>query len=107
VRYVSACGIDLVAGQARTRHRLARRVADHRGEVADDEHGGVAEIWEETQAPQHDRESEVNVGRRRVDAELYPQRYTPFELRAELGLGDDVDRVRGQQLELAVDVHDD
>ena len=98
--------VDLLASQARARRRLARRVADHRREVADDEHGGVAEILEQPQPPQHHREPEVNVGRRRVDAELHPQRRTPLELRTQLGFGDDVDRIRGQQLDLAVDVHD-
>ena len=48
---------------------------------------------------------EVDVGGGRVDAELDAQRRAAFELGAQLGRRDDVDRARGQQLELAVDVH--
>ena len=97
--------VDLFLAQARAGRRLARRVADHRGEVAEDQHRDVAEILEQAQPAQHHGEPEVDVGRRRVDAELDPQRLAAFELLAQLGRRDDVDRARGQQLELAIDVH--
>ena len=71
----------------------------------------MPEVLEQPQPAKHDREPEVDVGRGRVDAELDPQRPAGLELRPQLVLGDDVDRARGQQLELPVyigcsDVHD-
>ena len=86
--------------------RLARRVADHRGEVADDQHRDVAEVLEQPQPAQHHGEAEVEVGGGRVDAELDPQRAAGRELLAQLVVGDDVDGAGGEQLHLAVDVHD-
>ena len=90
--------VDLLLGEPGPGRRLARRVADLRGEVADDQHGDVAEVLEQAQPAQHDREPEVDVGGGRVDAELHAQRRAALELLAQLGLGDDVDRARGQQL---------
>ena len=98
--------VDLVLLQARAGDRFPRRVADHRGEVADDQHRDVAEILEEPQSPQHDREAEVEVGGGGVDAELDPQRPVGRELLAELLFGDDVDGAGRQQFHLAVGVHD-
>ena len=62
-------------------------------------------VLEHAQPAQHDREPEMDVGGGRVDAELHPQRRAALDLGAQLGFGDDVDRVRGQELELPVDVH--
>src|SRR5206468_12794371 len=67
----------------------------------------LAEILEQPQSAQHDGEAEVEVGRGGVDTELDPQRTAGRELLAELVCGDDVDGAGGQQLHLAVDVHDD
>ena len=63
-------------------------------------------VLEHAQPAQHDREPEMDVGGGRVDAELHPQRRAALDLGAQLGFGDDVDGVRGQELELAVDVHE-
>ena len=49
-------------------------IADLGGEVAEDQHRGVAELLELAELAQHDGESEVDVGRGGVDAELHPQR---------------------------------
>ena len=72
--------VDLFLGEPRPGRRLARRVADHGGEVADDQHGDVAEILEQAELAQHDREAEVDVGGGRVDPELDPQRAAAPEL---------------------------
>jgi hypothetical protein len=65
----------------------------------------VPEVLERAQPAQHHGEAEMNIRGSWIDAELHAQRRAVLELRAQLGFGDDVDRVRGQQPELAVDVH--
>ena len=67
-------GLDLLLREPGPGRRPARRVTDLGGEVADDQDRGVTELLELAQLAQHDREAEVDVGRRRVDAELDPQR---------------------------------
>ena len=67
-------------GEHRAQARAARRVADARRVVADDQHHPVAGVLELAQLAQHDRVAEVDVRRRRVDAQLDPQR--PALLRA-------------------------
>ena len=71
---VRGVAVDLLGLEHRPQRRAPRRVADARGEVADDQHDGVAGVLELAQLLQHDGVSEVDVGRRRVDAELHPQR---------------------------------
>ncbi len=97
--------VDLLLRQPGPGRRAPRRVTDLGGEVAEDQHRDVAEVLEQPQPAQHDREAEVDVGGGRVDAQLHPQRAPRLELRPQLRLGDDVDRARGQQLHLAIDVH--
>ena len=97
-------GLDLLLREPGPGGRLARRVTDLGGEVADDQHRDVAELLELAQLAQHDREPEVDVGRGRVDAELDPQRTAGAELAPEVGLGDEVDRAGAQDAQLLVDV---
>ena len=66
--------VDLLERERRPRGVAARRVADERREVADDEHDRVAEVLELPQLAQRHRVAEVQVGRGRVDAELDAQR---------------------------------
>ncbi len=66
----------------------------------------MAEVLEESQPPQHDREAEMDVGGGGVDAELHAERPAPLELRAQVAGRDEVDGSGAEQLELAVDVHD-
>ena len=63
----------------------------------------MAELLELAELAQHDREAEVQVGRRGVDPELGPQRGVAPELAAQVGLGDDVDGAGGEDAELLVD----
>ena len=97
--------VDLLLRQAGPGRRATGRIADLGGEVAEDEHRDMPEVLEQPQAPQHDREAEMDVGCGRVDPQLHPQRPARLELGAQLLLGDDVDRARGQELHLAIDVH--
>ena len=71
--YVRALRVDLLAREQRPGRRAAARVADPRGEVADDEDHLVAEVLELAQLLQDDGVAEVDVGRRRVEAELHAQ----------------------------------
>ena len=67
----------------------------------------MPEILEQPQPAQHHGEPEVDVGRGRVDAELDPQRPCRGRASLQLLLGDDVDRAGGEELQLAVDVHEE
>ena len=66
--------VDLLGLEHRAQRGLPGRVADPRGEVADDQDDRVPGVLELAQLLQHDHVAEVDVGRRRVDAELHPQR---------------------------------
>ena len=78
--------LDLLAAQHRPRGRAPRGVADAGGPVADDQHRQVPGVLELAQLAQHDRVAEVDVRRRRVDAELHAQRPAERELLRE-GVG--------------------
>ena len=66
-------GLDLLVAQHGPRVRATARVADARRVVADDQHDAVAEVLELAQLLQDDRVPEVDVRRRRVQAELHAQ----------------------------------
>ena len=89
-------GVDLLAREHRAGSPSARRVAHARGVVADDQDDRVAEVLELAQLAQDDGVAEVDVGRRRVDAELDAQRPALGELasRAPSGSASTALRVR-------------
>ena len=93
--------LDLLAGKRRTRGRAARWVADHAGEIADQEDGSVAEILKVLQLAQNHRVAEMQVGSGRVHAELHAQRFARgarlLQLGAQVGFADDF---RGALLEI-------
>src|SRR5438270_8376873 len=60
--------LDLFTRERRTRHRAPRRVADHPGEIADQEDDGVAEVLEMFQLADEDRVSKVEVRRGGVES---------------------------------------
>ena len=76
--------------------RTPGRVADPRRVVPDDQHRDVPVPLERGQPPEHDREADVDVRPRGVDAELHAERPAEGELRLESALGEDVDGVPGQ-----------
>ena len=80
----------LVVGELRAGFRAARGIADHRGEVADDEDGVVAEVLELPQFREPDGEAEVDVRRGRIDAELHVQRAAKAQFREQFRFGDDL-----------------
>ena len=67
-------GLDLLARQRRPRGVASGRVADHRGEVADQEDHRVPEVLQLPHLVEHHGVAEVDVGRGRVEAELDAQR---------------------------------
>ena len=81
-------GEDLLAGKGRARLVLARRIADHPGEVANQELDLVAELLEVAQLVDDYRVAEVQVGRRGVQAEFDAQLPAGGELFLQLLLHD-------------------
>ncbi len=98
---------DLIVRKLRARHRPTARVADHRREIADDQHGIVPEILELPQLGERDGEAEMNVRRRRIDSELYRQRAPEPQLLEQLFLADDLRGAAGDELELTLRGHRD
>ena len=89
-------GVDLLAGQHRPCRRAATGVPDARRVVADDQHDGVARVLELAQLLEHHGVAEMDVGGRRVEAELDAQRTVLREPPLERSAGQAVDRVAGQ-----------
>ena len=65
--------VDLGLLQHRAQDRLAGGVADAGGEIADDQDDQMPGVLELPQLLEDDDVTEMDVGRRRVDAELDPQ----------------------------------
>ena len=85
--------VELLVREHRPLGRAARRVADPRGVVADDQHDDVAGVLPLAQPVEHDREAEMDVRRGRVDAELHAQRAPVLQLGLEPALGQNVHRM--------------
>ncbi|MFU0842271.1 MAG: hypothetical protein ACFWTZ_06680 [Burkholderia sp.] len=66
-------GDDLLVRERRARHVAARGIADAGGEVAHEEDDRVAEVLELAQLVEHHGVAEMDVGSRRVEAELAAQ----------------------------------
>ena len=66
--------LDLLAGERRARIVAARRVADQRGRIADEQRYVVPEFDELLHLVQHDGVPQVQVAARRIDPELDSQR---------------------------------
>ena len=74
---------DLIVGEMRTCYRAAARIADHRGEITDDEDGLMAQFLELTQLGQPDRVTEMNIGRGWIDTKFHPKRASQIKLSLE------------------------
>ena len=61
-------------GQLGSRHGAAARIADHRGKIADNQNGFVAQILKIPQLAQHHTVTEMDVRRRRIDSQLDAKR---------------------------------
>ena len=102
-------GRDLLARAARARDVAAGRIADHAGEIADQEHDVVAEILQLPQLVELDRVPEMEVGTGRIEAFLDSQWRAAGELRRELRLDQQFVGAAAEDRELVLDVggHDD
>ena len=78
--------------QMRPRNGAAARVADHSGEIADDENRLVTEILKLPQFSQNNRVPKMNIGCRRIDPEFDPQRPAEREFFAQFVFADDLRR---------------
>src|SRR5690606_13837754 len=78
---------------------LAGRVADHPGEVADQEHHLVAEVLELAHLVQQHRVAQVQVGGGRVEPGLDPQRAPQLEPGLQLLALEDLVGAAGEQLQ--------
>ena len=79
-------GRDLLARQRRARGVAAGRIADHSGEIADQERDLVTERLELAHLVDEHRVPEMQVGRGRIEARLDAQRLAARQLLHELAL---------------------
>src|SRR5262249_22482635 len=91
---------DRVVRQLGPRRGPARRIADHRGEIPDDEDRLVAEILELAELHQRHGVPEMDVRGARIDAVLDPQRPAGRQTRHELVLRKDVRGAAAEDREL-------
>ena len=92
----SCAGVDLLVGEDRALRRAARRVADARRVVADDQDADVPRVLERAHSLQRNRPADVDVGRGDVDAELDAQRPPECQLLLETALRQQLDVVAGK-----------
>ena len=76
--------LDLLARQRLARLGASGGIADHRGEVADQENHGVARALKVAQLLQRQAVTEMQIGRGRIHPELDPERPAEREFRREL-----------------------
>ena len=89
--------VDLGGIHLRAGGRAPARISHARGVVAHDQDHGVAEVLELAQLAQHHGVTQVDVGRRRVHAQLHAQRTALRELPLELPLRQRIDGVSGEE----------
>ena len=95
--------LDLLMGELRARGVLARRVADERGAVADNEGDVVTQVLELAHLLQGHGVAQVQVGARGVNAELDVERATLLELLLEALDRHDCVGARGDDAKLLFD----
>src|SRR6202011_3432687 len=81
------------------RLRAPAWIADHRGEISDDQNDRVAIVLEHPEHIKDDEMADVKVGRGRVEAELHAQQISAHQALAQVVLDVDLDRPLTQALE--------
>jgi hypothetical protein len=102
IRLVEVClgvGVDLVAGEYRSRLRPAARVSNHRGVVADDEDDRVPVVLEGAQHVKYHEVADMQVGGGRVKTQFHPQLVATQQARPEVIGNVNLDRPLLQALE--------
>ncbi len=84
-------GLDLLGRQPGPGGRPAGGVAHLGREIAQDQHGGVPQVLELAELPEHDGEAEMDVGGRGIDPQLHPEGLVTAQFLAQVGFGDEVD----------------
>ena len=95
----------LLVGERRAGRVAAGGVADHPGEVADQELDPVTEVLELPQLVDDHRVAEVQVGGGRVEAELHPEGAAGLQLPDEVLLEQQFLTAAPDRGQLTVDVH--
>ena len=78
-------GVDLLARQRRARFGYASGVANHGGEITDQENGGMAQVLKMLDLAQDHGVAQVKIGGRGVHTEIDTQRFAGFQRVIELG----------------------
>ncbi len=92
--------LDLVARQGLSRLGASGGIADHRGEVADQENDGVARILKVAQLLEHNAVTEMQIGCGRIHPELDPERAAERKFGRKLGGRNNLDSAAGQSRSL-------
>ena len=95
---------DFFGGQRRACGVAPGRIADHAGEIADQEDDVMAELLELPQLVELNGVAEMKVGARRVEALLDRERLPALELRHEFGLDQELFRPAFEHGQVMVDV---
>ena len=98
-------GLDVGARERLARHVLAGRIADHSGEVADQENHLMTEILELAHLVEQHGMAEVQIRRGRIEAGLDAQRPAQPEARLQILTLDDFIGAATDQVERVVHVH--
>ncbi len=98
-------GLDLLVGERRAGRVAAGGVADHAGEIADQELHPVTEVLELPQLVDDHRVAEVQVGGGRIEAELHPEGASGLQLPDEVLLDQQFLTAAFDRGQLMVDVH--
>src|SRR5438132_6183705 len=97
---------DLLVRQRRPRRFLAGWIADHAGEIADDENHPMAELLEVLHLPDHHGVTEVKVGRGGIEADFDSERLAARELRPKVLAIDEIDGTFREVIDLLVERHE-
>ena len=81
---------NLGVGELRASDRTTRGIANHRGEIPNDEDGIMALILKIAEFRERDAVAEVDIRSSRIDAELHTERASEFELLGKFLLADDL-----------------
>ena len=98
-------GLHLLGRERRARGVAPGGVADHAGEIADEEDHLVAELLELAHLVEQHRVPEVQIRRGRVEARLDAQRHAAQQLLREVGAREHLVRATFELCDLLLEIH--